>query len=174
MRTFYVDSLDALAALALRAQSPAEAERILAASSTARSTMGYPPRPVDEPAHRAVVDAARSALGDEEFATVWAEGAALSLDDAVAYVRRARGTRDRPATGWAGLTPTELQVARFVVEGLNDPEIAARMFISRGTVKSHLSHIFAKLGVANRTGLATMAPTLRSNGRAASAPPIPR
>jgi predicted ATPase/DNA-binding CsgD family transcriptional regulator len=167
LRTFYVDSLDALAALALKAQSPAEATRILAASSAARSTMGYPRRPADEPAHRAVVDAAHAALADDEFATAWGEGSALSLEDAVAYVRRARGTRDRPTIGWASLTPTEVQVVRLVVEGMNNPEIAARMFISRGTVKSHLSHIFAKLGVANRTGLATMASPLLSDGREA-------
>jgi DNA-binding NarL/FixJ family response regulator len=44
-----------------------------------------------------------------------------------------------------------------VVEGLNNPEIGARLFMSRGTVKTHLSHIYAKLAIANRTELATLA-----------------
>jgi DNA-binding NarL/FixJ family response regulator len=44
-----------------------------------------------------------------------------------------------------------------VVEGLTNPEIGARLFISRTTVKTHLSHVYNKLGVANRTELATFA-----------------
>lgn len=55
------------------------------------------------------------------------------------------------------MTPTELDVVRLVVDGLSNPEIGARLFISRGTVKTHLSHVYAKVGVANRTELATFA-----------------
>jgi len=43
---------------------------------------------------------------------------------------------------------------RLVAEGLSNPEIGARLFMSRSTVKTHLSHVYAKLGVANRTELA--------------------
>jgi DNA-binding NarL/FixJ family response regulator len=46
---------------------------------------------------------------------------------------------------------------RLVVEGLTNPEIGTRLFMSRGTVKTHLSHVYAKVGVANRTELATLA-----------------
>jgi DNA-binding NarL/FixJ family response regulator len=45
-------------------------------------------------------------------------------------------------------------VVRLVVEGLSNPEIGARLYMSRGTVKAHLSRVYAKLGVANRTELA--------------------
>ncbi|WP_308168765.1 LuxR C-terminal-related transcriptional regulator [Nonomuraea sp. NEAU-A123] len=48
-------------------------------------------------------------------------------------------------------------MVRLVVEGLNNPEIGARLFMSRGTVKIHLSHVYAKLEVGNRTELATLA-----------------
>ena len=47
-------------------------------------------------------------------------------------------------------------MVRLVVDGLNNPEIGRRLFMSRGTVKAHLSHVYAKLGVANRTELATL------------------
>jgi DNA-binding NarL/FixJ family response regulator len=55
------------------------------------------------------------------------------------------------------LTPTELEVVRLVADGLNNPQVAAKLFMSRATVKTHLSHVFTKLGVANRTELATLA-----------------
>ena len=41
-----------------------------------------------------------------------------------------------------------------MTEGLTNPQIGERMFISRGTVKVHLSHIYAKLGVSTRSELA--------------------
>ena len=164
LRTFMVDNLDALAGLAGRAESFAEAVRLLAASDAARATMGYPRPPIDRPQYEAALARLRATLGDQAFADLWAEGAGLSLDDAVAYARRARGTRDRPSTGWASLTPTEVDVVRLVAEGLTNPEIGSRLFISRATVKTHLSHVYAKLDVSNRTELAALAST-RSGSR---------
>jgi DNA-binding CsgD family transcriptional regulator len=43
-------------------------------------------------------------------------------------------------------------------EGHSNPDIGVRLFMSRSTVKTHLSHVFAKVGVANRTELAAEAP----------------
>lgn len=50
------------------------------------------------------------------------------------------------------LSPRELEVVRLVAEGLANREIARRLFLSEATVKSHLVHVFTKLGVASRTG----------------------
>jgi predicted ATPase/DNA-binding CsgD family transcriptional regulator len=155
LRTFLVDSLDALAALGAGAEPTPEAVRLLAASDQARQAMAYPGDPARRRARDRAVAGLRAALGDGRFAEAWAEGARLSLDEAVAYARRARGTRRRPSTGWDSLTPTELDVVRLVVDGLTNPEIGRRLFMSRGTVKTHLSHIYGKLGVANRTELAS-------------------
>lgn len=70
-------------------------------------------------------------------------------------VRRGRrGPRARPATGWDALTDTEAQVTALVAEGLTNPQVGARLFISRRTVETHLSHVFAKLGVSSRVELA--------------------
>jgi predicted ATPase/DNA-binding CsgD family transcriptional regulator len=157
LRTFFVDSLEALAALAARDEPTPEAVRLLAASDQARASMAYPRDPARRRAHQATVAGLRAALGDHPFRRAWAEGTHLTLDEAVAYVRRSRGARRRPATGWASLTPTELDVVRLVVDGLSNPEVGSRLFMSRGTVKTHLSHVYAKLGVANRTELATLA-----------------
>jgi DNA-binding CsgD family transcriptional regulator len=63
----------------------------------------------------------------------------------------------QPATGWASLTPAELEVVRLVSEGLRNDAIARRLFIAPGTVKVHLSHIFGKLGITTRAELAARA-----------------
>ncbi len=68
--------------------------------------------------------------------------------------RGARGALRRPSSGWDSLTPSEIEVVRLLVEGLSNPAIAKRLFISRHTVESHLRHVFAKLGVSSRTELA--------------------
>jgi hypothetical protein len=105
LRTFFVDSLEALAALTAHAEPTPEAVRSLAAGDQARASMAYPRDPARRRAHQATVADLRAALGDRPFTQAWAEGARLTLDQAVAYVRRSRGGRRRPATGWASLTP---------------------------------------------------------------------
>jgi len=75
----------------------------------------------------------------------------------IAYAARGRGERKRPSTDWASLTPSELEVVRLVGEHLSNPDIAARLFVSRATVKTHLVHIFAKLGIDSRSALAAEA-----------------
>jgi DNA-binding CsgD family transcriptional regulator len=53
-----------------------------------------------------------------------------------------------------GLTPAERRVADLVAKGLTNREVAATLFLSERTVATHLSHIYAKLGVRSRTELA--------------------
>ena len=60
----------------------------------------------------------------------------------------------RPTRGWEALTPTEQKVAARVAEGLSNPQIAERLYISRHTVHTHVSHILVKLGLASRVELA--------------------
>ena len=62
--------------------------------------------------------------------------------------------RRRSRFGWTALTPRELDVVRLVTLGRPNPDIAAELFISRRTVEAHLSHVFQKVGVSNRTQLA--------------------
>jgi DNA-binding CsgD family transcriptional regulator len=68
--------------------------------------------------------------------------------------RGRRGPRGRPASGWASLTPAEHAVADLVADGLTNPQIGDRLFISRRTVQAHLVHVFAKLDIASRAQLA--------------------
>jgi ATP/maltotriose-dependent transcriptional regulator MalT len=153
LRLLYVDSLEAIAELAARSESFIVAVRLLAATDRARTEMSYP-RTTEPAPHAAEM---RKGLGDEAYDAAWEQGRGLSLDEAVEGARRARGSRGRPSRGWASLTPTEHSVVRLVVDGSSNPEIGTRLFMSRSTVKTHLSHVYAKLGVANRTELATYA-----------------
>ena len=70
-------------------------------------------------------------------------------------IRRGPTVKHRRATyGWDSLTPTEGRIAGLVVEGLTNPQIAARLFLSPRTVATHVSHILAKLGVHSRIDIA--------------------
>ena len=77
--------------------------------------------------------------------------------------RGRRGARQRPQLGWDSLTPTEHRVVDLVVEGLTNPQIGERLYVSRRTVQTHLAHVFNKLGISSRTQLAAEA-TRRQQG----------
>ena len=80
----------------------------------------------------------------------WAERARAEL--------RATGetARKRDPSTVDQLTPQELQIARFVADGLSNKEVAAQLFLSPRTIEHHLRHVFAKLGVKSRTQLARL------------------
>jgi DNA-binding CsgD family transcriptional regulator len=83
-------------------------------------------------------------------AAPWADRARQELRASGQATRR----RD-PSTLWQ-LTPQELQVARFVAQGLPTREVAAQLFLSPRTVEFHLRNVFAKLGISSRTQLAQL------------------
>ncbi|MGH3692771.1 MAG: LuxR C-terminal-related transcriptional regulator [Pseudonocardiaceae bacterium] len=151
------ECLDILAAIAAAQLSFEEAARLLGAAAAARHRLGivrFPP----EPQFWASIElTTHDALGYEGYDTAFTAGAALTSNEALAYVRRARGERKRPSHGWNSLTPTELEVVRHISTGLTNREIGERMFITPGTVKVHLSHIFAKLHTPSRAHLAAEA-----------------
>jgi pimeloyl-ACP methyl ester carboxylesterase/DNA-binding CsgD family transcriptional regulator len=62
----------------------------------------------------------------------------------------------RPVTGWPSLTDAERPVVRLAGQGLTNAQIAARLYLSRYTVETHLKHAFAKLGVESRSELAAL------------------
>ena len=158
-----VTAIEQLGCVAASLDSGAESLRCFGAAEAARTEIGLAtPAPVADAIARwraALVEP----LGADAVEEYSAEGSALGLDRAVEYVSRARGERKRPNAGWASLTPTERRVVELVAEGLTNPQIAEQMFIARGTVKVHVSHIFAKLGLSNRAELAALA-ARRSTG----------
>jgi predicted ATPase/DNA-binding CsgD family transcriptional regulator len=148
------DVLDELALLAAHAGDPERAARLAAAAASARERLGCAPWPGTTDRLAAARTKLPTSYENGSWQAAWEQGQALSLVDAIAYARRGRGPRDRPPSGWASLTPVELEVAQLAASGITNPEIAAQLFIARGTVKMHLSHAYRKLGVANRIELA--------------------
>ncbi len=146
--------LECLAGLATRAGSHIESARLFGAADAIRQRLGVVRFKIHDSAYDASVALLREAMDEKDFGAAWAEGAALSTEEAIAYAQRGRGERKRPSTGWASLTPTELDVARLVSEGLANKEIATRLFISPRTVQTHLTHVYTKLGLTSRVQLA--------------------
>jgi len=60
-----------------------------------------------------------------------------------------------------GITPRELQILELMAEGLSNREIAARVFVSENTVKTHSSRVFDKLGARRRTQAVQLGKELR-------------
>lgn len=146
-----VDALEAIGTLLVDGGRVRDAARLLAAADSARLAMGYRFRFRHR---RQYVSAATEAARTDDG---WGEGALLTLPAAVEVARRMRGERVRAIVGWDSLTPTELRVVEQVAVGLTNPQIAEALLMSRATVKTHLVHVYAKLGITNRAELAAAA-----------------
>jgi predicted ATPase/class 3 adenylate cyclase/DNA-binding CsgD family transcriptional regulator len=144
------DTVECLARLAADCHC---AVRLFGAADAIRQRTGQARFPMHQASYDAAVAAVRDILGQQDFDIAWAEGAALSTEEAIAYAQRGRGERKRPTSGWASLTPTERDVVRLVSEGLANNDIATRLFVSPRTVQSHLTHVYSKLGLISRVQL---------------------
>lgn len=158
------ENLVAVGGIAAAGESWEEAARLFAAAAALRERLGSVLAPWDQAVHDGDVELVRRSLGPDAFEVAWAEGQALGVEEAVTYAQRGRGERKRPATGWASLTPTERQVVDLLTQGLRNAEIAERLFVAPSTIKTHLGHVFAKLGVSNRAELAALAARSGSTG----------
>lgn len=148
------DVIEVLAQVMSSTRRHHEAARLFGAADGIRQRTGEVRFAIYQAGYLASVEATRDSLKDNDFQRAWSEGVSLSTEEALAYAQRGRGGRKRPADGWASLTPTEHDVVRLVAEGLANKDIATRLFISPRTVESHLTHVYAKLGLSSRVHLA--------------------
>ncbi|MEX1135194.1 MAG: HD domain-containing phosphohydrolase [Acidimicrobiia bacterium] len=102
----------------------------------------------------------RPALSPEEAAEqLAADAAAGHLDgECTAAVLAAAGQRRPVVTPWPdGLSDREIEVLRLVAHGFSNKEIAEQLYVSRRTAEHHVQHIYAKVGVSSRAGVALYA-----------------
>ena len=156
-RPAVIDALDILAEIALFQRQHERAVRLSAAARKQRSILGLVAFAPARKRTERYLAAVGTALGDENLKKAFEEGTRLSLEEAVAYAQRGRGEHASATHGWASLSPVERQVVELASHGLNNPNIARELLMSRNAVKAHLSHAYAKLDVANRTELARLA-----------------
>lgn len=81
----------------------------------------------------------------------------LAPSIAATLVTRMRTAAATAAEERPQLSPRELEVLRLVAQGRSNPKIARDLFIGEATVKTHLLHVFEKLGVSDRTRAVTLA-----------------
>ncbi|MDA9009258.1 LuxR C-terminal-related transcriptional regulator [Alphaproteobacteria bacterium] len=150
-------TLESIAEILIEKEKFGDAARVLAIVDDERAEMPLVRGIAEKLEHRALLDRLEQALGADTCAQIKVDMKTSDLDSVLELVSRMRGTRARPLTGWASLTPTERRVVSFMGEGLSNPQIAEKMFIARGTVKIHVSHIFEKMDVKSRTQLVVKA-----------------
>jgi DNA-binding CsgD family transcriptional regulator len=149
-----IASIETIAALLITRGDHVPGARLFGAADAARDRLGSVRHPADVLRGRDDRALLKRSLDTPTLELALRDGARLTLEEAIAYANRGRGEHSH---GWGGLTPTELEVTRLVVDGLTNPQIAERMLVSRATVKAHLARIFRKIGVSHRAQLAATA-----------------
>lgn len=145
-----------LAGLALVAASGEQVElaaRLIALAAQFRERTGAPFTPhIDRDHHRAV-GGVMARVGAERFAAIQAaiRDAEPTVEIAAAQALTPREVlQQAPVVNAPGLTQREHEVLRLMATGKSNQDIADILFVSRGTVKAHVTHILAKLGVKSR------------------------
>jgi DNA-binding CsgD family transcriptional regulator len=100
-------------------------------------------------------------------------GAQLGVRRAQAVLRGLGVRLPREEHGAGALSPREIEVADLVAEGLSNPAIARRLYLSRPTVASHVAHILTKLGFSSRAQIAAWAVRRRASALTGSRPDAP-
>lgn len=113
---------------------------VLGAADRVREVTGQPQPP------NSVADLVAASPG-------WEEGRRLRPEDVRVRLSEADTTNGRPMSGWGSLTASERRVVELAVEGLSNPRIAQKLFLSTNTVKTHLLRAYRKLGVRSRAEL---------------------
>ena len=113
---------------------------------------------------REQLHAARDML-EEMGMEAFAERARRELRATGETVRKRTVPAARTAGATDTLTAQEAQVARLARDGLSNPEIGARLFISPRTAAYHLSNVFTKLGISSRSQLDRVLPGVPDTAR---------
>lgn len=150
---------------------------LLGSAASLWQELGFTLAPYWQGYHEACEAATRRELGAARFTDHWEKGFALSRRAALAAALEESAPEPEGASAVAAeaggfeLTERELEVARLVANGLSNPAIAAKLFVSRATVKTHVSHVLRKLALDSRVQLANW---VAAHDPAAPSTPAPR
>jgi len=165
------------------------ATRLLGAAHSFQATTGAPAPPAEMSDYQRTEADARARLGEERFTAVWAAGAAMSLEEAVAYAlaesEANAADEPTPAAGRATpslqraearqpaadvpLSPREHEVVALIADGLSNREIAERLMLSVRTVERHIENVYNRLGIRGKAGRAIVTAYALRHGLVASA-----
>lgn len=159
--------LEEIGGWVLARRDGALAVRLLACSQALRTRIGAPVPPAEAPDREAAISRLRRQLNPAGFASAWAEGTALEVDQAVAMAVEAieRVGADAGGDGATAemapiLTPRELAVLELLSQGHTNREIAGALYISPSTAGVHVSNILRKLRAKRRADAAGRAHAL--------------
>jgi len=134
------------------------AARLFGTAEALREVIDVPMHDTDHPLHEPYLVAARAHLGEAAFAAAWAEGRAMTPEQALAALAQPPLAEQPPLPPIvspppypAGLTEREVEVLRLVAQGLTNAQVADKLIISPRTVNAHLNTIYSKLGVSSRS-----------------------
>jgi non-specific serine/threonine protein kinase len=138
-----------------------EATKIYGQAESIRAPLGSLIDPADLADYNRILSGLRSALGEEAFAALWAEGAAMRLDEVIdralheteSLTESTRAEKEK----FGGLTVREREVAVLIAQGKSNREIAVVMTVGVKTVETYVTRILNKLGFDSRVRIATWA-----------------
>jgi predicted ATPase/DNA-binding CsgD family transcriptional regulator len=155
-RVGFVCALEGFAR-AMAVDQPEDAVRLAASCETMREALGCPPWPAQRRRNTASLARARAGLGGTAYANARAEGRRGGPTEAMRRAHELASMSGVTAGTGGPLTPREHQVAVLLAQGLSNKDIAATLAVSVGTVRSHVDHILAKLGLHSRAQVAVWA-----------------
>jgi predicted ATPase/DNA-binding CsgD family transcriptional regulator len=159
-------ALEGLAAVTGMQGQPVSGARLYGSAQSLRTLLGAPLTPIDRPYYQQTVAAVRAQLDEQTFLRAWAEGQAMTLEEAVTEAVRVQAREHIPPASAPppvhtpstlppransfGLTAREIEVLRLVTQGLTTTQIAGQLIMSPRTADAHLRSIYSKLEVTSR------------------------
>jgi ATP/maltotriose-dependent transcriptional regulator MalT len=144
--------LEGLACAAAQEGKAQGAATLWSAAEALREATGAPLPPPDREYNERNMAAVRARTDVPRWDSAWTAGRAMPLEVVIGMALQAREQHPGEAAYPDDLTPREVDVLRLVAAGLNNAEIAERLYLSRRTVHAHLRSIYGKIQVNNRSG----------------------
>ena len=158
------EDLEGLAETAGALGQPLRAARIWGAAGMLREEIRVPWRPAERMLHESYLTAARCRLDGASWEAAFAEGRAMTFEEAVEYALHEEDVIQASAVNGSGasddqplvvLTSREREVASLVARGLTNRQISTELGISERTAGNHVARILRKLGLRSRTQIAS-------------------